>query len=114
VPALNSLQRAVTLQRRRAFAWELSRLAACLIIGVAAGFGIRSRVGTAARDPFMPAIAAAVSSHSNDSGGRNGFWTLANFAQARLREAKGDAPTDSRSQLHWDSPIKMPHMEGNL
>jgi anti-sigma factor RsiW len=116
VPPLNRVRRALAVQSSRNFVWQMSKLAACvalgLTIGLAGRFGGRSdgTPNTAA----VPVRPAAGSFEPPAMAGRNGFWSLANFAPDKAVHATAAAGLNSRYRLHWDSPVKEPHLEGNL
>jgi len=116
-PPMDRVRKALRAQRRRAFRWELGKLAACLLLGLGVGLVSRSGGGTdPGRDPaeaaVRPPIAAAEAAIV--SGGRNGFWSLANLAPGRSEQAAAGIRQDSRYRLHWDSPVRMPHLEEDL
>jgi hypothetical protein len=104
------------VQRRQALVWEWSKLAACLLLGLTVGLIIRSDGSPAVGPNASAAVVRLVDANAAGSvgGGRNGFWSLANFAPEKSEPAGAGLRADSRYRLHWDSPVKMPHLEGNL
>jgi hypothetical protein len=44
--------------------------------------------------------------------GQNGFWSLSNLAAGKSEQAA--AHLAERHRLHWDSLVKLPHLEGSL
>jgi hypothetical protein len=115
LPPLDRVRRALAVQRSRRFLWQMSKLAACVALGLAIGLAARS-VGRSVRMPNAAAVAVrpAAGSVEPAAAGRNGFWALANFAPDKAEHATAVDGPDSRYRLHWDSPVKMPHLEGNL
>jgi hypothetical protein len=115
-PPLDRVRKTLGVQRRQAFVRELGKLAACLLLGLTVG--LLSRPG--GRPAGEPAVAAAAvgplaaNDAANVAGGRNEFWSLANFTPGKSEQAGADARIGSRHRLHWDSPVKMPHLEGDL
>jgi anti-sigma factor RsiW len=115
-PPLDRVRKTLRVRRRQAFATELSKLAACLLLGLTIGL-----IGRSGGSPAgAPEVSAAVvgpliaSDAANAAGGRNGFWSLANFAPGKPEQSAAGVRQDSRYRLHWDSPVKMPHLEENL
>ena len=115
-PPLDRVRKTLRVRRRQAFATELSKLAACLLLGLTIGL-----IGRSGGSPAgAPEVSAAVvgpliaSDAANAAGGRNGFWSLTNFTPGELEKEAVVGPRDSRYRLHWDSPVKMPHLEENL
>jgi hypothetical protein len=115
-PPLDRVRKALIAQHRREFAWQLSKLAACLLLGLTIGLAIQ-HAGTTAAAPNSFAASAgpiAATEAATDAGGRTGFWSMANFAQGRTEDASAGVHSDSRYRLRWDSLVKIPHLEGNL
>jgi hypothetical protein len=116
LPSLNRVRRALAVQRSRNFVWQMSKLAACVALGLTIGLAGRFG-GTSDGTPNAAAVSvrpAAGSVEPPAAAGRNGFWSLANFAPDKAEHATAAAGLESRYRLHWDSPVKMPHLEGNL
>jgi anti-sigma factor RsiW len=114
--AVARLRREHRAQRQRAFAWELARLAACVVLGLAVGwYGRTARetpaIAVAAR-PVPPVVVAAGLPPSAASA--KGFWSLANLAAAQRERQPVESRATSRYRLRWDSPVKMPRVEENL
>jgi anti-sigma factor RsiW len=103
-------------QRRQALIWDVSKLAACLVLGLALGSISQSGMvpanvtGNSAAAIGLPADRATAGVAAE----RNGFWSLANFARDVPEHAASGVSASSRFRLHWDSPVKMPHLEENL
>jgi hypothetical protein len=114
VPPLDSVRKALAVQRRRRLAWQMSKLAACVALGLTIGLAARSG-GRSDGTPNAAAVSVrpAAGSVEPAAAGRDGFWSLANFAPDKAEHATA-AGLDSRYRLHWDSPVKLPHLEGNL
>jgi anti-sigma factor RsiW len=111
--SMERLRQAQMTHRRRAFIWELARLAACVALGLTLGwYGHTARKATAAATPVPPLVAAvgrtAVPESAKD------FWSLANLEAAQRERQPVESRTTSRYRLHWDSPVKMPRVEENL
>jgi hypothetical protein len=114
VPPLDRVRRALAVQRSRRFLWQMSKLAACVALGLAIGLAARSG-GRSGGMPNAAAVAVRPAAGSVEpAAGRNRFWALANFAPDKAEHATAVDGPDSRYRLHWDSPVKMPHLEGNL
>ena len=113
LPSLNRVRRALAVQRSRNFVWQMSMLAACVLLGLTVGLVSRFGGGRSAAGPNASA-ALVRNDAANAVGNRNGFWSLANFAQGRAEDAAAGVHSDSRYRLRWDSLVKMPHLEGNL
>jgi pyruvoyl-dependent arginine decarboxylase (PvlArgDC) len=94
----------------------VSKLAACLVLGLA--LGSISQSGMVPANVTGNSAAAIGLPADRDSAGvaaeRNGFWSLANFARDVPEHAASGVSASSRFRLHWDSPVKMPHLEENL
>jgi hypothetical protein len=116
LPPLDRVRTALSVQRRQAFAWQLSKLAACVLLGLTVGLAIQhAGAPAAAPNSFAASAGPMVAAEAvTDAGGRTGFWSLANFAQGRTEDAAAGVHSDSRFRLRWDSLVKMPHLEGNL
>jgi hypothetical protein len=100
-------------RRRRAFIWELARLAACVALGLTLGwYGHTARKATVAATPVPPRVAAVELPATPESA--NDFWSLANLEAAQRERQPVESRTISRYRLHWDSPVKMPRVEENL
>ena len=116
LPPLERVRKALTVQRRQAFAWQLSKLAACMLLGLTIGlvsrFGGNPAGGPNASAAMVRSL--ATNDAANAVGNRNGFWSLANFTPGKSEHATASVRLDSRYRLRWDSPVKMPHLEGNL
>jgi anti-sigma factor RsiW len=115
-PSWDRVCRTLRVQRRRVFLAELGKLAACLILGLAVGLASHPVSGSAGKP-----IAAVAASGSTDSVSRssvpaegNGLWSIANFKPEILEQTASGGRLNGRYRLHWDSPVKMPHLEGNL
>jgi hypothetical protein len=115
-PPMDRVRRTLKVQRRKTAAWELSKLAACILLGLAVGVVSRSGGNPAAERPVAGADVRPlpVGDAADLAGGRNGFWSLANFAPKRPDQTAADARLESRHRLHWDSLVKLPHLEGSL
>jgi hypothetical protein len=116
LPPLDRVRRALAVQRTRRFAWQIGKLAACVALGLTIGLASRfgGRQGGTPNAAAVSVRPAAGVAESPAVAGRNGFWSLANFALDKAEQATAVAGPDSRYRLHWDSPVKMPHLEGNL
>jgi anti-sigma factor RsiW len=111
--SVERLRQVQMTHRRRAFIWELARLAACVVFGLTLGwYGHIARKATAAATPIPPVVAAgglpSVPENAKD------FWSLANLEAAQRERPSVEGRTNSRYRLHWDSPVKMPRVEENL
>jgi anti-sigma factor RsiW len=111
--AVERLRREQMTRRRRAFIWELARLAACVALGLTLGwYGHTARKATVAATPVPPRVAAVELPATPESA--NDFWSLANLEAAQRERQPVESRTISRYRLHWDSPVKMPRVEENL
>jgi anti-sigma factor RsiW len=113
LPSWNRVRKALGVQRRQTLTWELGKLAACVLLGLAVGLAPRFG-GRPAVPPTELAVAPGPSV-ANKTGavtaGQNGIWSLANFTPGKSEHA---ADGVTRYRLQWDSPTKIPHLEGNL
>jgi hypothetical protein len=111
--AMARLRQAQMTRRRGAFIWELTRLAACAVLGLTFGW-----LGHAARKPHAAATPAplvlAVAGLPTVPESAKDFWSLANFAAAQREKQSMENRAASRYRLHWDSSVKMPRVEENL
>jgi hypothetical protein len=116
LPPLGRVRKALAVQRRHAFLWEFGKLAACVLVGLA--IGLASRFGGRPDGALDTSVALVGSVAVNDAAkaeeDRNGFWSLANLASEKSSQAAAGVRLESRYRLRWDSPVKMPHLEGNL
>jgi hypothetical protein len=116
--AVARLQKVQTAMRWRAAAWELTRLAACGVLGMILGWQVsldRSRpVDAIARPAGNPDIPAAILERTQASETRKDFWSLANLEADQRERQSGSSHPASRYRLHWNSPVKMPQVEENL
>ncbi len=111
--AVGQLRHVQMTQRRRAFIWELVRLAACVVLGLTLGwYGHTAHKATAAATPVPPLVAAVGLPPAPESA--KDFWSLANLEAAQRERQPVESRTTSRYRLHWDSPVKMPRVEENL
>jgi len=103
------------VQRGHARAWELSRLAAAVLLGLSLGWTVRTD-GSRPREAKSPAPSEAVrgSLAADRPGSAHGFWTLASFTESQQTRPNPDGRPMAGYHLHWESPVKMPHVEGNL
>jgi anti-sigma factor RsiW len=106
------------VQRRHARAWELTRLAAGLLLGLSLGwYGRTGGDGTGLAEhprPAEPARLAAVADQSGPVEPAKSFWALSGFtAGPKARPAAAES-MNTRYRLRWDSPVKIPQVEGNL
>jgi anti-sigma factor RsiW len=111
--SIERLRQAQLTHHRRAFIGELARLAACVALGLTLGwYGHTARKAPVAAAPVAPRVAAVELPATPESA--NDFWSLANIEAAQRERQPVDSRTTSRYRLHWDSPVKMPHVEENL
>jgi anti-sigma factor RsiW len=111
--AVERLRRVQMTHRRRAFIWEMARLAACVVLGLALGwYGHTARKAIAAATPGPPVVAAVGLPFAPE--GTKDFWSLANLEAAQRERQPVESRPTSRYRLHWDSPVKMPRVEENL
>lgn len=115
--AIARLQQARRDQRQRAFLGELSRLAACLALGLALGWYGRpthaaAAVAAAPVVAASPAVSAAAQPRPLEPA--QDFWSLARLEAVQQEHQPAETRATSRYRLHWDSPVKMPHLEDNL
>jgi anti-sigma factor RsiW len=94
------------VQRRHARAWELTRLAAGLLLGLSLGW--YGRTGG------EPARLATVADHSGPVEPAKSFWALSGFTAGPKARPATAGSMNTRYRLRWDSPVKIPHVEGNL
>ncbi len=108
------LQRAQAAWRRRAFIWETARLAACVILGLTLGWYVRPARVTpvVAAAPTSSAVNASVPPLVSES--THDFWSLARLEAVQQEHQPVESRSTSRYRLHWDSPVKMPHLEDDL
>ena len=113
-PPMDRVRKTLCAQRRKTVAWELSKLAACLLLGLTIGVVSRFDGKPAAERPVTAAtVRPLLTGDAGDSTeGQNGFWSLSNFAAAKSERAA--ARLAERHRLHWDSLVKLPHLEGSL
>jgi hypothetical protein len=106
------------VQRWHARAWELSRLAAGVLLGLTLGWYARTGGGpllvAAAPPPARPVPPAAVADQPGRTGSATDFWALSSFTAGQQARPAPDGSLKTRHRLHWESPVKVPHMEGNL
>ena len=115
-PPLDRARKALRAQRRQAFVWELSKLAACLLLGLTVGLVSRTG-GSSAGGPQIAAAAGrqpSAAGAAQDVGTRSRFWSLANLAPGKPEPTAAGDGLGNRYRLHWDSPVKLPHLEENL
>jgi anti-sigma factor RsiW len=116
--AVERLEKVQTATRRRSFAWELTRLAACGLVGLILGWQghiDRSRPAEAMAPPAGHLdLPAGVQEPEQVPEARKDFWSLTNLEAARRDRQSGESRPPSRYRLHWNSPIKMPQLEENL
>ncbi|MBI5381085.1 MAG: hypothetical protein HZA31_04225 [Opitutae bacterium] len=94
----------------RAQSWELTKLAACVALGLAVGWAVRS--GRPAAQPASSAVATVAAPSS--ASGTSGLWSKAALlAEHRLR-AEAAARPGSRYELRWEAPLKTPRVEEKL
>jgi anti-sigma factor RsiW len=111
--AVERLRQTQMTRRRWAFTWELARLAACVVLGLALGwYGHTARIATVAATAVPPRVAAVGLPSAPE--GANDFWSLANLEAAQRERQPVESRTTSRYRLQWDSPVKMPRVEENL
>ncbi len=116
LPPMDRVRQTLRVQRRQALGWELSKLAACLLLGLTVGLASRFGGGPVGGPTASASVdrSLAANDAASVAGGRNGFWSLANFAPEKSEAAAAGVRPDSRYRLRWDSPVKMPHVEDNL
>ncbi len=105
-------------RRRRALAWELSRLAAAVLFGLTLGWharngGAPSRAAALAphAGPGRPAV---VADHEKPLDSAGGFWALSRFLAAQQARPTAGGRRCGQSRLQWESPVKIPHLEEKL
>jgi anti-sigma factor RsiW len=113
LPPWEKLRRAQQRQRWRVRAWEATRLAACVALGLTLGW--LGHAPRSAQTPMLaqtPVVAAPeVTTAPAETPVR--FWSMARLSEAqRARLAPTAEPAD-RYRLQWDSPVKMPRVEEN-
>jgi anti-sigma factor RsiW len=111
--AVARLQQERRAQRRRAFIWELARLAACVVLGLTLGWYGHTARKAAVAATLVPTRVAAIELPSAPESANN-FWSLANLEAAQRERQSVESRPTSRYRLHWDSPVKMPRVEENL
>ena len=113
---IGRFRKTLRTQRRRALIWDVTRLAACLVLGLALGSISRpGRVPTSITGNSAAAFGLPADRDMAGVGAEGkGFWSLANFAREVPEHAASGVSASSRFRLHWDSPVKMPHLEENL
>ena len=116
--AVARLRKVQTAMRWRTAAWELTRMAACAVLGLILGWqGHINRgqpVAAMARPAGNPDLPAMVAEGEQVPASRTDFWSLANLGEAQRERQSGSSRPGSRYRLHWDSPVKMPQVEENL
>ena len=116
--AVARLRKVQTALRRRTIAWELTRMAACAVLGLILGWqGHINRgrpVAAMARAAGNPDLPAMVAEREPVPESRTDFWSLANLGAAQQERESASSRMGSRYRLHWDSPVKMPQVEENL
>ena len=96
--------------RRRS---EVFRLAACLALGLGLGWLARAPQPSAEIAAASPVVApasalpAAVNSPAR-------FWSVARFEAEQRAKSASVGHRESHFELHWNSTVKMPHVEGKL
>jgi len=113
--AVARLRKVQTAMRWRTAAWELTRMAACAVLGLILGWqGHLNRgqpVAATARQAGSPDLPAVVAEGEQVPESRTDFWSLANLGEAQRERQSGSSRPGSRYRLHWDSPVKMPQVE---
>jgi anti-sigma factor RsiW len=106
------------VQQRHARAWELTRLAAGLLLGLSLGwYGRPGGDGTGLAEhprPAEPAGLATVADHSGPVEPAKSFWALSGFTAGQQARPAATGSSKTRYRLRWDSPVKIPQVEGNL
>lgn len=97
--------------------FEILRLAACLALGLGLGWLARTSTAnsefTSAPLASTPKISPPAPSPAASSS--TSFWSVARLvAEERARSASAAGHSDSRYELHWNSPTKQPRLEEKL
>jgi hypothetical protein len=118
LPPLAQWRRQAAVQRWQARAWEVSRLAAAVLLGLALGWhtwkngdGTRLAAVPPSTAPLSQTVAA---DRSGAAAPARSFWSMSSFAAGRQPWLTADGRSDARYRLHWESPVKIPQVEGNL
>jgi hypothetical protein len=116
--AVERLHKVQTATRRRSVGWELTRLAACGMLGLILGWQGHIDRGRPADAMAPPGgsldLPAGVPGPEQVPESRKEFWSLTNLEAAQRERQSGKSRPTSRYRLHWNSPIKMPQVEENL
>jgi anti-sigma factor RsiW len=112
--AVLRLRREQQAMRWRSRAWEFGRLAACLALGLVLGWAGRPvrtappmaelpvGVAVATLDPPAPAVSTP------------GFWSVSTLVAEQRARTSAAARRESRYELRWETPLKMPRVEEKL
>jgi len=109
---VDRLRIARVANRRRAFAGELLRLAACVLLGLTMGWRGQA-ILKPTEAPTSAPIAAVAGARPGSHGGTADLWSLANFEEVQREQQHAAGGTTGRYRLNWGSPFKMPHLEDN-
>ena len=95
--------------------FELLRLAACLALGLGLGWLARTPppyVEIAAALPHHAPLAAPAPTPAAES--PTGFWSVARLVAEEQAQPGSNDRSESRYELRWTSPTKLPHLKDKL
>ncbi len=107
---LRRAHRAQLFARRRS---EILRLAACLALGLGLGWLVHApqpRENIVAAPPATTPASALPAADNPPAR----FWSLARFEAEQRAMTASASRREGHFELHWNSTVKMPHVEGKL
>jgi len=104
------LHRAVGQARWRKNLLGLTQLAACLVLGIVLGRAIRPESPVPVQSP--PAVMGWAPVSLAAAGSQTKFWSLASRVAEQRSGSVRPRVRDASDQSLWESPFKMPRVEG--